>query len=83
MASKIKEYLIRGISHIQFRMLGHDKEFENKLAGYNPSSFCAGFEYALTICRGLISQMPDAVEVVRCKDCNAHSTRSYVCFSFM
>ena len=69
MVSKLKEDLCRGIYRIQNRSLGHNEEFEKKLAGYNPSSFCAGFEYALNLCRGLISQIPDTEEVVRCKEC--------------
>lgn len=69
MANDFKENLSRGIAALETRLYGHNEELEKVMAGYNPSSFCAGFIYAMTLVKGLLTQMPDAVEVVRCKDC--------------
>lgn len=64
MANKLKKDLSRGLSRLHSRMIGNDKEFEKAVAGYNPSSFCVGFDYAMNLVKGLLTQMPDAVEVV-------------------
>lgn len=64
MANKIKEVLYRGIHHLYVKMYGHDKGFEKAVSGYESSSFCAGFDYALGLCNGLISRIPDTVDAV-------------------
>ena len=64
MANDFKENFSRGIAALETRLYGHNEELEKVMAGYNPSSFCAGFLYAMTLVKGLLTQMPDAVEVV-------------------
>lgn len=62
MANDFKENLSRRIAALETKLYGHCEEVEKVMAGYNPSSFCAGFLYALTLVRGLITQIPDAVD---------------------
>ena len=64
MANKFKENFSRRIAALETKLYGHNEELEKVMAGYNPSSFCAGFLYAMTLVKGLLTQMPDAVEVV-------------------
>ena len=53
------EILSKQLSALAVRMLGHDKQFEDKMAGYSPSAFCAGFEYAIQLAKGLLTQLPE------------------------
>lgn len=69
MANDFKENLSRGIAALETKLYGHCEEVEKVMAGYNPSSFCSGFLYALTLVKGLLTQMPDAVEIPDCKKC--------------
>ena len=69
MANDFKENLARRIAAQETKMLGHCEEFETAMAGYNPSSFCAGFSYAMSLVRGLLTQTPDAVEIPNCQKC--------------
>ena len=53
------ERLSRGFAKLQVRMLGHDKEFNERMAGYTPSAFCAGFDYAIQLAKGLLTTLPE------------------------
>lgn len=69
MANDFKENLSRRIAALETRLYGHCEEVEKVMAGYNPSSFCAGFLYALTLAKGLLTQMPDPTEIPDCQKC--------------
>lgn len=69
MENDFKENLSRRIAALETKIYGHCEEVEKVMAGYNPSSFCAGFLHALTLVMGLLTQMPDAVEIPNCKKC--------------
>ena len=53
-----KDMIGRGLENIYWRMYGANKEFNERMAGYNPSAFCAGFEYAIQLAKGLLTQLP-------------------------
>lgn len=74
MANDFKENLSRRIAALETKLYGHCEEVEKVMAGYNPSSFCAGFLYALTLVRGLLTQIPDAVEIPNCQKCTFNYT---------
>lgn len=52
------ELIGRGLDNIYWRIYGANKEFNERMAGYNPSSFCAGFQYAIQLAKGLLTQLP-------------------------
>ena len=52
------ELIGRGLDNIYWRIYGANKEFNERMAGYNPSAFCAGFEYAIQLAKGLLTQLP-------------------------
>ena len=52
------ELIGRGLDNIYWRIYGKNKEFNERMAGYNPSSFCAGFQYAIQLAKGLLTQLP-------------------------
>lgn len=52
------ELIGRGLDNIYCRIYGASKEFNDRMAGYNPSSFCAGFQYAIQLAKGLLTQLP-------------------------
>lgn len=58
--SDVIERLSKGMSRLRVRMLGHDKEFNEKAAGYDQSAFCVGFDYAMQLAMGLLTQLPPA-----------------------
>lgn len=49
----------RMLDRLYCRIYGGNEEFEDRMAGYNSSSFCAGFEYAILLAKGLLSQLPE------------------------
>lgn len=69
----MKELIGRGLDNIYWRIYGTNKEFNERMAGYNPSSFCAGFQYAIQLAKGLLTQLPHPPkgekETTFCKDC--------------
>ena len=69
MANDFKEKLSQAIARQETRMLGHCEEFEQAMAGYESSSFCAGFQYSMTLAKGVLTQMPDPIEIPDCKKC--------------
>lgn len=54
----VTELIGRGLDNIYWKMYGANKEFNERMAGYNPSAFCAGFEYAIQLAKGLLTQLP-------------------------
>ena len=56
MQSDIAGKLSRAVSRQRTRSYGQDDEFNEKMAGYNPSAFCAGFDYAMQLVLGEITQ---------------------------
>ena len=54
----MKEMLGRGLENLYWRIYGANKEFNDRMSAYNPSAFCAGFEYAIQLAKGLLTQLP-------------------------
>jgi hypothetical protein len=54
----VTELIGKGLDNIYWRIYGSNKEFNERMAGYNPSAFCAGFEYAIQLAKGLLTQLP-------------------------
>lgn len=52
------ELICRGLNNIYCGIYGSNKEFDERMDGYNPSAFCAGFEYAIQLAKGLLTQFP-------------------------
>jgi hypothetical protein len=52
------ELIGKGLDNIYWRIYGSNKEFNERMAGYTPSAFCAGFEYAIQLAKGLLTQLP-------------------------
>lgn len=52
------ELIGKGLDNIYWRIYGANKEFNERMAGYTPSAFCAGFEYAIQLAKGLLTQLP-------------------------
>lgn len=57
--SDVIERLSKGMSRLRTMMLGHDKAFDERMAGYDPSAFCVGFDYAMQLAMGLLTQLPE------------------------
>lgn len=54
----MSELIGRGLDNIYWRIYGANKEFNERMADYDPSSFCAGFQYAVQLAKGLLTQLP-------------------------
>lgn len=74
-----KETLSRAITYKQNAIMGCAEGFNKVMAGYNPSSFCAGYLYAMQTVKGVLTQMPDAEDVVRCREC-VYCRDNTICF---
>ncbi len=46
-----KDMMERGLENIYWKMYGANKEFGERMSGYNPSAFCAGFELCNSACK--------------------------------
>lgn len=57
--SDVIERLSKGMGRLRTMMLGHDKAFDERMAGYDPSAFCVGFDYAMQLAMGLLTQLPE------------------------
>lgn len=53
------EKLSIGLGRLSVMMIGHDKKFSERMDGYDPSAFCVGFEYAIQLAKGLLTQLQE------------------------
>lgn len=53
------EELSKKMHRLHSLLLGADKAFNERMAGYTPSSFCAGYDYAFELAKGLLTQLSE------------------------